>query len=102
MRYLMISDDLGIYLGSDAGELIWSKVDHLNLSAAITFESEDQGLYFTEDWDLESQELEFLPVEADIDETYASEMSCIAAGAPPWLDTGFGMSDYLPMDGFYL
>ena len=82
-RYVLYTEEDGIYLGSCMGMGFWSKVDPVGQSAACTFESESQIREIVAEWEWKPQQWRAVQVEPD-DGLYASIAACERAGLPGW------------------
>lgn len=84
-RFIVVSDEWGVYLGSCMGLGFWSAMDPVGQDAAITFASESEAdqfigrLFKTVD---RVPPTRILPV--DVTGDYASIEACVAAGASAW------------------
>lgn len=84
---LLVSDELGIYLGNCMGLGFWSKLDAAGQDAAVTFPSEDVAREHMAGWDEAPSDVRFVPVLPD-DGEYATMQACVRAGLHPWLHDG--------------
>lgn len=82
-RFLIVSQELGVYIGSCMGMGFWSRLDAVGQASAVSFESEEDGLQYASTWESPVEDLQFIPVIAD-SENFASEEACIEAGVSPW------------------
>ena len=83
--YIITTPNWGVYLGSCMGLGFWSKLDHLGLDEAATFDSEQQAYAFMDTWDSKpSEKVSLLLVNRDRYGTHASLKACVKAGAELW------------------
>lgn len=84
VRYVLYSEELGVYLGHALGLGFWSKLDPAGQNCAVTFETESGAARYLTTWDhIPKEEIRTIPVKADIG-TYASITACKTAGIPGW------------------
>lgn len=85
-RKILVSESMGVYLGSCMGLGFWSKLDPVGLSEAITFANSQEINQAIATWDgmaslpNDMKHLDVLPDH----EVYASIDACAAAGAERW------------------
>lgn len=85
VRYLLVSDEAGIYLGSYLGLGFWSKLDPVGQDAACTFDSPSDVAQFMATWDNQPNgNVRTVEVTPDIKGGYASIAACVAAGLDAW------------------
>lgn len=83
-RFVLVSPEMGIYLGNCLGLGFWSKLDPVGQPSAVTFESDADAIGHAQSWDGGVPEgLTSREVEAD-DGIYASVAACVAAGLEGW------------------
>lgn len=88
-RYLLVSQSMGVYLGSCMGMGFWSKLDSVGQTEAVTFDSPKTIQQVMAEWDgLASlpSDLSYPEVEVTREDGYATEAECVAAGAESWTD----------------
>lgn len=85
-RYLCVSDEAGVYLGSCMGMGFWSKLDPVGQCAAITFPNQEEFDEYRRSVDdpRPFDSCRLVPVELPFGETAASVMECVRAGVPVW------------------
>lgn len=83
MTVLIVSESLGIFLGSCLGFGFWSKVDPVGQMSAPVFANHNAALGFVATWADKPSDLSYVPITPDF-ETYASMECCVAAGLEPW------------------
>lgn len=69
-RVLIVSDELGVYLGGFWGLGFWSKLDKAGQDEAVTFVSEFDALDHMSEWETPVNDARV--VEIDADESYIS------------------------------
>lgn len=84
IRYLLYSNDYGIYLGSFLGMGFWSNLDPAGQDKAITFESEKDIIDFMKTWESQVLNVKIIPIEISEDTWYATIEQCVAIGLPVW------------------
>lgn len=83
-RYLLYSDDYGVYLGSFLGMGFWSKLDPVGQDEAITFESKELAIAFMQTWNSEAPNVQVVPIEIPKGNRYATIKQCMVIGLPEW------------------
>ena len=83
MRYVLVHDEMGVYLGSCFGMGFWSKLDPIGQPCAITFPSEEVATRVWASWDHSPAGCRTIAVEAS-DGEYATIDDCVRAGLPAW------------------
>lgn len=83
-RYLLYSEDYGIYLGSFLGMGFWSSLDSAGQDEAITFESEKFAINFMKTWESQVPDVKIIPIEIREGNWYATIEQCVAIGLPAW------------------
>ena len=81
-RYVLYSEEWGVYLGSFLGLGFWSKIDPVGQDGACTFENEEQIRDWIATWD-GGPPPDWRAV-AVPDVGYASIEQCVVAGLPAW------------------
>lgn len=104
-RVVIVSEELGIYLGSFLGLGFWSKLDDAGQPSAVTFKSEIEAMQYAASWDNTPTDLRCVPVVPD-DGEYASARACARAlehVREPVCRIGcINMVELLPPGFFYL
>lgn len=86
MAFVIYTEEEGVFLGSCMGLGFWSKLDAVDLGAAVTFPSIDDAEAFMAEWESGSPAgVALVPVVPDQDDGYASIEACMRAGLPEWL-----------------
>lgn len=83
LRYVLYSDEFGVYLGSFLGFGFWSKVDSAGQDAAVTFGSAKEAIEWAHTWETTLKDLKAIPVDC-AGRSYATEKECVAAGISGW------------------
>lgn len=89
-RYLLVSDECGVYLGSALGFGFWSKLDGAGQDAACTFPSETSVAEHVAGWgeppnfDVRTIEVEVADRGTPEPAIYATLAECVAAGCEEW------------------
>lgn len=89
---VLVSSELGIYLGECMGLGFWSLLDPAGQDAAVTFPNEAAAREHVSTWQDQPQDLRCVAVAAGLD-GYASVEACVAAGLPAWHPTGSTSND---------
>jgi len=84
IRYLLYSNDYGIYLGSFLGMGFWSNLDPAGQDEAITFESEKDIIDFMRTWESQVPNVKTVSIETSENTYYATIEQCVAIGLPEW------------------
>lgn len=86
--FVLVHDEMGIYIGSGLGMGFWSKLDPVGQPCAVTFPSPEAAMEFAATWDSQLQNLKTVEVDIDDGDHYATRESCKRAGLETWtLDT---------------
>lgn len=95
-RVVIVSPELGIYLGSFMGMGIWSKLDPAGQECAVTFADVADAESFMATWSDKDAgaPYSFHDVVADVGGSYASMDACVKGGLEAW-DPGRAPA-YLP------
>jgi len=83
IRYVIYSEEYGIYLGSCAGLGFWSKLDPVGQTHAISFDNKEQTAEVIASWE-STPPLNTRAVAVLSDDPYVSIIECVAAGLPGW------------------
>lgn len=85
-RWVLYSDELGIFLGTCLGLGFWSKLDAVGQDSACTFESESQALdYIAKQQEMLTDAVDIRPVKVLVEhDRYATVSECVLAGLPGW------------------
>lgn len=89
MRYLIVSEKDGIYLGNCLGLGFWSKLDAAGQNAAVTFPSKNECIEHIKSWvgfngELSDPEnFDLVPIEG-LEGIYATVEDCIKVGLEGW------------------
>ena len=84
IRYVLFSDEAGVYLGSCMGLGFWSKLDSAGQTHACVFESEAQVAVMLAAWDSQPP-FAMRTVAVDCADEYAASIQeCATAGLPAW------------------
>ena len=84
MRYVIYSEEMGVYLGNLMGLGFWSKLDPVGQDAAVTIDSEAACMDHVKSWDNPiNGPWKAVPVTPDMG-TFASIERCVEAGLPRW------------------
>lgn len=86
-RFVVYSEEKGIYLGSCMGLGFWSKLDAVGQVAAVTFSGQESVDKFVKTVDDPKVFADVKLVEVDVpehDKYYASIDECVKAGLPSW------------------
>lgn len=87
MRVLILSQSLGVYIGSCMGLGFWSKIENLDMPEAVNFESEKAALEAMHSWDGFMglpDDITFPHVEDADGDGYSTEEECVNAGDESW------------------
>lgn len=82
-RFVLYSEQWGIYLGEFLGFGFWTKIDGAGQDAAITFADKEEALRCVESWLSKPGDFEIKSVEC-ADQRYVTIDECEAAGLPRW------------------
>lgn len=90
--YVLVSPELGVYLGNALGLGFWSKLDAAGQLDAVAFANPEIAMEFAATWDTQVPNLTCVKVDAfkeilansDIVRHFASMKACVKAGLDPW------------------
>ena len=83
-RYVLFSEEKGVYLGSFAGLGFWTKVDTVGQDFAVAFDTPEEGAEWMQSWETPVPDAKPVRVTLTADRAYASIDECVAAGLPRW------------------
>ena len=83
IRFVLWTQEEGVYLGSCMGFGFWSKLDSVGQDCAATFESREQALEYAKTWNSQMLGLNTREIQCE-DSYYATIEECVAAGLPRW------------------
>jgi hypothetical protein len=85
-RYIIVSKEIGVYLGSCFGFHFWSKIDAVGQDSAVVFPSADEARKFLKVYPTEFSVGDFVSIKKviTINDRYASIVECVGVGVPDW------------------
>jgi hypothetical protein len=93
MRYTIVEEDLGFFLGALKNYGIFAKNDIFGLSKAFSFETRQDAEEFIADW-MDTNEKDFLIIEIETDEKYIDVTDLLRRGYSKYTH---GMMDSIEM-----
>lgn len=87
-RYVLYSEDYGIYLGSMLGMGFWTNLDPVGQDEAITFENEKVANEFMQTWNSQAPNVQIISINVNDNSIYATIEQCVSAGLPSWNPEG--------------
>ena len=87
-RYIIVSKEIGVYLGSCFGLHFWSKIDAVGQDSAIVFPSVNEARGFLNMYPAKFSVGDFVAIKKVVtsNDHYASIAECVAVGVPDWSD----------------
>jgi hypothetical protein len=85
-RFVLYSEQEGIYLGNAMGLGFWSKLDPVGQDVAVTFATPEEAVGHVRTWDNPERFLKKVRARAVMieDTAYATIPELVAAGLPAW------------------
>lgn len=98
--YILYTEDKGIFIGSFLGLGFWSKLDPVNQTHAIVFESKEIAEQLISEWLTHPGNFKLIPIQTQ-ELGYASLEEISAIGLPIWSSDSPAVADGLACEPLY-